>query len=179
MAAAPLASHGGWGGVAGGSALPLTAPRHGPRLATAGGGARLLLDAHPPRAKPPALARLFLWRLEQILGSRGNVGGSGRGEGVGRERVEIILAPEDELMRPKPNAPGGGPSFARRLFFKDQRGYVTGPRSPSGQNRRARGGRGDRTRSSKSLHAWAAPARMRGSWPRQARSPALEHSCVN
>lgn len=28
-------------------------------------------------------------------------------------------------------------------------------------------------------YAWAAPARMRGSWPRQAQSPALEHSCVN
>lgn len=129
-------------------------------------------------AKAPVLARLFLRRLEQILGSRGNVGGSGRGEGVGRERVEIILAPEDELMRPKPNASGGGPSFAGRLFFKDQRGYATGPRSPSGQNRRAEAGVGIALVLPRA-YAWAAPARMRGSWPRQAPSPALEHSCVN
>lgn len=49
---------------------------------------------------------------------------------------------------------------------------------PAGRTGGSWAGVGNRPSSSKSLRLGSS-ARSRGSWPRQAHSPVLEHSCVN
>lgn len=117
---------------------PPPAPlRSRPQLAAAGG-------THPPPGRPPAARAGSCPRAIIFMALGAN---SGLERRCGRLRTrrgrrlrarEIIPAPGDELMRPKPNKPGRGLRFAGRLFF---RGPERLRNRPKVTQRAGRGGR--------------------------------------